>query len=175
VSRQLFSLVQAAALGMAAVGFSGQALAEVRADVVDRIKPVGQVTVQGQAQPAAPAPAAPAPAAAAPAAPAPAAAANPPAAPEAAAPATADAGGEHPGQARYQKTCFACHATGAANAPKLGDKAAWEPRIAKGIEALYTSAMNGVAGTAMAPRGTCPDCTDDELKQVVDYMVSQGK
>ena len=65
--------------------------------------------------------------------------------------------------------------SGAANSPKLGDKAAWEPRVAKGKDALYQSAINGVAGTAMAPRGTCAACSDDELKAVVDFMVSKAQ
>jgi cytochrome c5 len=177
VSRQFVSLIRVVALGMAAGLISGQAAAEVRADVVERIKPVGKVTVEGQAQPAAAsAPAAAAPVAAVAPAEAPAAsvaAAEPakPAAPaEPAEPAEA-----HPGEAVYQKACIACHLSGAANAPKLGDKAAWEPRIAKGNDALYGSALNGLAGTAMAPRGTCAACTDDELKQAVDFMVSKAK
>ncbi len=79
------------------------------------------------------------------------------------------------GQAVYNKACIACHATGAANAPKLGDQAAWAPRIAKGMDALYASSVNGVAGTAMMPKGTCAACTDDELKAAVDFMVGQSK
>lgn len=79
------------------------------------------------------------------------------------------------GQAAYNKACVACHASGAAGAPKLGDKAAWAPRIGKGIDALYHSAINGLPGTAMMPKGTCAACTEDELKAAVDYMVSQSK
>jgi cytochrome c5 len=79
------------------------------------------------------------------------------------------------GQAVYNKACIACHASGAANAPKLGDKAAWAPRIAKGMDALYASSQNGVPGTAMMAKGTCAACTDDELKAAVDFMVSQSK
>lgn len=79
------------------------------------------------------------------------------------------------GEQVYQKTCMSCHGTGAANAPKVGDKAAWEPRIAKGMDALYASSMNGVAGTAMMPKGTCGACSEDELKAAVDYMVSKSK
>lgn len=165
MSRQVVSLVRVAALGMAAVLVSGQAFAEVRPEVVERIKPVGQVKVEGQAKPAAPA-AIPAPAAA------PAVAAAP-ATPPADAPAAAPAGEPHPGEAIYQKACIACHLSGAANAPKLGDKAAWEPRIAKGKDALYASAINGMPGTPMAPRGTCAACSDDELKIAVDFMVSK--
>jgi cytochrome c5 len=75
------------------------------------------------------------------------------------------------GQTTYQTYCQACHNTGAANAPKLGDKAAWEPRIAAGMDAMMANATNGM--NAMPPKGTCMSCSDDDLKAVVDYMVSQ--
>lgn len=79
------------------------------------------------------------------------------------------------GEAIYKKTCIGCHATGAANAPKLGDKAAWKPRIDKGMNALMQSAINGVPSTAMMKRGTCTSCSDDDLKAAVEYMVSQSR
>ncbi len=75
----------------------------------------------------------------------------------------------------YGTFCQACHATGAANAPKLGDKAAWAPRIAKGMDALMKSAQNGVPGTAMMAKGTCMSCTDADLKAAVEYMVNNSK
>ena len=79
------------------------------------------------------------------------------------------------GQAVYSKSCIACHGSGAANSPRLGDKVAWAPRIAKGMEALYNSALHGVPGTAMLPKGTCSACSEEEVKAAVDYMVSQSK
>ena len=79
------------------------------------------------------------------------------------------------GEADYKKTCMSCHATGAANAPKLGDKAAWKPRIDKGMDALMQSAVNGVPGTAMMKRGTCLSCSDDDLRAAIEYMVGQSK
>lgn len=75
----------------------------------------------------------------------------------------------------YAKVCVACHAVGVSNAPKLGDKAAWAPRIAKGPDALLQSALHGVKGTAMMPRGTCASCSDAELKAAMEYMVSQAQ
>ncbi len=75
----------------------------------------------------------------------------------------------------YNASCMACHATGASNAPILGNKEAWSPRVAKGIEALYNSALNGVSvdGVMVMPvKGLCLDCSEDELHSVVDYMVS---
>lgn len=79
------------------------------------------------------------------------------------------------GAAVYNKACVACHASGAAGAPKIGDSAAWAPRIAKGMAALYNSAINGVPGTAMMAKGTCASCSEEELKAATDYMVSQSK
>lgn len=79
------------------------------------------------------------------------------------------------GKEVYSKSCIACHGTGASGAPRLGDKAAWAKRIAKGKDALYASALNGITGTAMLPRGTCSACSDDDLKAAVDYMVSQSQ
>ena len=128
------------------------------------------------AEPAAPA--APAAAAAAPAAaPAPA----PAAVSESAAPATAvaaapaapqaaAAGGS--GEALYKQACLACHAAGVAGAPKVGDKAAWAPRIAQGVPALVGNAIKGKG--AMPPKGgsTAPDA---DVKAAVEYMVSQSK
>lgn len=82
---------------------------------------------------------------------------------------------EMSGEQVYKKSCIGCHASGAAGSPKLGDVAAWKARIAKGMDALYTSALKGVAGTAMMPKGTCVACSDAELKAAVDYMVSKSK
>ncbi|WP_019605173.1 c-type cytochrome [Teredinibacter turnerae] len=86
----------------------------------------------------------------------------------------ADAGGSasRSGEEIYQK-CSACHATGAAGAPKFGDKDAWVPRIAKGDETLYTHAINGFNG--MPAKGLCFDCSDDEIKAAVDYMTSNSQ
>jgi cytochrome c5 len=139
-----------------------------RGAVAKRIAPIGQVRVAGSAA-AAPAPAVAAPAPAPVVAPAPAPA--PTAAPvPVAAPVATDAG-----QKIYQAACFACHGTGAAGAPKLGDSALWAPRIAKGKAALYASAMNGIPGTGMMPKGACAACSEADLNAAVDYMVSQSQ
>ena len=81
---------------------------------------------------------------------------------------TADADGEK----IYQTTCHLCHATGVAGAPKLGDKEAWAPRIAKGMDALLSSVTNGL--NAMPPKGTCMTCSEDDLRAAVQFMVDQG-
>ena len=76
------------------------------------------------------------------------------------------------GQKIYQASCQACHATGAAGAPKLGDKDAWAPRIAKGNDALLSSVTNGLK--AMPPKGACMSCSEEELRAAMEYMVEQG-
>jgi cytochrome c5 len=77
------------------------------------------------------------------------------------------------GAATYKQACQACHMTGAAGSPKLGDKAAWEPRIAQGKDALYANAING-KGT-MPAKGGRADLSDDAVKAAVDYMIAQSK
>ncbi len=94
-----------------------------------------------------------------------------PAAPAAAEPATAAAGG--PGAALYSRVCHTCHATGVAGAPVLGNKEAWQPRIDQGLDVMLQTAINGKG--AMPPRGTCTDCSDDQLREAIEYMISQVK
>ena len=72
----------------------------------------------------------------------------------------------------YQGACFACHGTGAAGAPKLGDAAAWTDRLAKGLDALVSSAVGGVG--AMPPRGGSA-LDDDQIHSVVEYMMANSK
>lgn len=79
------------------------------------------------------------------------------------------------GEDVYKKYCFVCHQSGVANAPKLGDKAAWATRKAKGLDQLMQSALNGIPGTAMPPMGNCRSCSDDELSKAIDYMLSQSQ
>jgi cytochrome c5 len=75
------------------------------------------------------------------------------------------------GQHRYKETCHICHETGLAGAPKFGDKSEWAPRIADGIEILVQRAIQGYK--AMPPKGSCMNCSDEEIRQAVEYMVSQ--
>ena len=124
--------------------------------------------------------AAPAPAEAP--APVPAPAPTEPPAP-AAAPAAPAAGGNtvatssDTGKKVYDTTCMACHAAGVAGAPKFGDKAAWGPRIAQGIDTLHTHALKGFTGKAgmMPPKGGNMSLSDADVKAAVDYMVAHGK
>lgn len=77
------------------------------------------------------------------------------------------------GEDTYKKTCFACHEQGVAGAPKFGDKEAWKPRIETGMDALLNSVKNGK--NAMPAKGTCSDCSDDELKAAIEYMTGKSK
>ncbi len=112
---------------------------------IERVKPVGSVCIEGKACAAA----------------------------TAAAVATPSAGGARSGESIYNSTCAGCHGTGAAGAPKLGDKGAWGPRIGKGKDTLYKHALSGF--NAMPPKGMCMNCSDDEIKATVDYLISKGK
>jgi len=85
-------------------------------------------------------------------------------------PAKADAAGAVP--ALYTQICQTCHAAGVAGAPKLGDKAAWAPRLAQGVDGLTASAIKGK--NAMPPKGGST-ASDAEIKTVVAYMVSSVK
>jgi cytochrome c5 len=84
-------------------------------------------------------------------------------------------GAQAPNDDVYKKTCAACHGQGLAGAPKLGDKAAWEPRINQGLDALYAVALKGKPGTAMAAKGGNASLTDADVKAAVDYMVSKAR
>ncbi len=71
----------------------------------------------------------------------------------------------------YQGACLACHAAGVANAPKLGDKAAWESKAATGIDNLLQSVINGKG--AMPPKGGSA-YSDEELRSVIEYMLAES-
>lgn len=79
------------------------------------------------------------------------------------------------GKSIYTSKCIACHGAGIAGAPKLGDKAAWDARIAKGNAVLTQNAIEGFKGTTgfMPPKGGYMTLSDDEVSLAVQYMVSQ--
>jgi len=81
------------------------------------------------------------------------------------------------GKATYDSACAACHASGAAGAPKLGDKAAWKDRIAQGAATLHDHAIKGFQGKVgfMPAKGGNASLSDDAVKAAVDYMVSGSK
>jgi cytochrome c5 len=77
------------------------------------------------------------------------------------------------GKKVYDSTCTACHAAGVANAPKLGDKAAWAPRVKQGMDALMQSVLKGKG--AMPPKGGNASLSDADVRAAIDFMVSQAK
>ncbi len=136
------------AVGMTAASLSGAVLAadEMSPEAIaERIKPIGQVYTAKDLEGIAGAGAAPA--------------------------ATASSG-PRDGETVYKGACFACHDTGAAGAPKRGDKTAWEPRVAQGIDTLKKHAIEGFTGKSgmMPPRGTCANCSDEEIENAIHYM-----
>ena len=93
------------------------------------------------------------------------------------APAPAAAVEELSGEQVYQQACFACHGTGVAGSPKVGDAAAWAPRVAAGAEQMYANAINGFQGSAgvMPAKGGQAALSDDAVKAAVDYMIENSK
>lgn len=77
------------------------------------------------------------------------------------------------GQQIYDKYCHTCHGTGLAGAPKFGDKGDWAPRISTGMETLVKHAIMGIK--AMPPKGTCTECSDEDIKKTVEFMVNKSK
>jgi cytochrome c5 len=117
--------------------------------IADRVRPAGVLVIkEAEATPAAEAPQGDVPGADA--------------------PASADAS-----KATYDTACFACHGTGAAGAPIVGNADQWSARIAQGNDTLYSNAINGKGG--MPPKGGAMQLSDDEIKAVVDYMVAQSQ
>ncbi|WP_133468185.1 c-type cytochrome [Paraglaciecola marina] len=83
--------------------------------------------------------------------------------------AEAASSGPRSGADIYAKTCVACHSIGVLGAPKLQDAADWSPRLEKGFDTVWQNAINGIGG--MPPKGTCNDCTDDEIKSAIEHMI----
>jgi len=129
----------------AAAALAVQLTEEQRQQIEERIKPVGELCLEDDTDCGGPATAA------------------------------ADTGGAaRSGEAVYNAACMACHATGAGGAPLLGDADAWADRIAKGMDALYESGLQGVPDTTMMAKGGCMNCSDEEIRAAVDYMVEQS-
>jgi cytochrome c5 len=123
-----------------------------QSQVEERIRPVARVAIAGQDN---------------------AALAPPAAAAAVAVTAAADLTGEQ----TYNQACVACHGAGVAGAPKLGDKAAWAPRIAQGMDTLHAHALQGYQGKAgyMPPKGGRTDLSDQSIVNGVDYIVAASK
>lgn len=82
----------------------------------------------------------------------------------------AAAGGAKSGEDVYNAACVACHSAGVLGAPKLQVAADWQPRLDdRGLDGVWQNALNGI--NAMPPRGTCGNCSDDEIKAAIEYMI----
>ena len=97
--------------------------------------------------------------------------------PAAAAAVAATAAADLTGEQVYNQACVACHGAGVAGAPKFGDKAAWAPRIAQGMDTLHTHALQGYQGKAgyMPPKGGRTDLSDQSILNGVDYIIAASK
>ncbi|PXX92297.1 cytochrome c5 family protein [Marinobacter vulgaris] len=120
---------------------TGAVMANVEDEIRARIAPVGDVCVQGED------------------------------CGQEAAPAETASSGPRAGNEVYDAACAACHASGAAGAPIMGDAGAWEGRVDKGLETLVSHAINGF--NAMPAKGGCSSCSDEEIQVAVEYMVDQ--
>ncbi|WP_026970703.1 c-type cytochrome [Aliagarivorans marinus] len=134
---QLFRPLQFVLSVLAGAAISLNAMAVDMSDeaISERIKPVGNVYLDGELDIAK--------------------------APEASA-------GPRDGATIYNTFCTACHSTGVAGAPKRGDADEWAARVGKGEDTVFANAWNGI--NAMPAKGTCGDCSEDEIKAAIAYL-----
>ena len=100
----------------------------------------------------------------------------PPAATETPSPAATATASPGPGAGRsgkqiYELFCFVCHATGVSEAPLLGDREKWQPSIDKGMDAMLATSLAGL--NLMPPKGACVDCSEEEMRAAIQYMIDQ--
>ncbi len=88
-------------------------------------------------------------------------------------PAVKKTGKVHPGKAGYEATCVVCHGNPAIGAPVVGDAEAWGEVTKKGLDAVYHNAINGING--MPPRGGNMELSDDDMKNIINYMIESSK
>lgn len=77
------------------------------------------------------------------------------------------------GEAVYAATCAACHDSGAAGAPRGGDRVAWAPRLAQGADLLAQHAVHGFK--AMPPKGGCAECSEAEIRAAVEHLAAKAR
>lgn len=71
----------------------------------------------------------------------------------------------------YIQSCYSCHGTGAAGAPRSGNTGDWAPRLTKGMDTLLDHTINGFNG--MPPLGMCMDCGEEEFVALINFMAGQ--
>lgn len=134
-------------IAIATLGLATAVLAATEAHtnaLIDRIKPSGNVCVAGQACDTAQVVAS-----------------------------ASGSGAARDGATVYQQACLACHMTGAAGAPIMGDAAAWAERIDKGLETLIANSISGIG--AMPAKGGCANCSDEEIAAATEYLVDNSR
>ncbi|MFO7994383.1 MAG: c-type cytochrome [Marinobacter sp.] len=122
---------------------TGAVMANVEDEIRSRITPVGEVCVQGED------------------------------CGEAAASEESASSEPRSGNEVYDDACAACHASGAAGAPVMGETDAWSDRIDKGLETLVDHAINGF--NSMPAKGGCSSCSDEEIEVAVEYMIEESE
>ncbi|MBU2872537.1 c-type cytochrome [Marinobacter salexigens] len=133
-------------LAVVLLGFgitAGAVMASVDDEIRARIQPVGEVCLQGEE------------------------------CGEAAAATETASSGPRSGSEVYDAVCMACHTTGAAGAPVIGNASDWAPRIDQGMETLINHALNGF--NAMPAKGGCASCPDEEIQAAVEHIVAESK
>lgn len=137
-------MLRAVLVFLSLCGLSFQAIADEREAVEKRIKPIGQVQIEGdestkiKATPAV-------------------------------TKKTTSVNKKMDGETVYKKHCVTCHGAGVAGAPKAHDKAAWATRVKQGLPTLLKHATNGL--NAMPPKGTCMECTSADLEAAIKFML----
>lgn len=133
-------------LAVVLLGFgitAGAVMASVDDEIRARIQPVGEVCLQGEE------------------------------CGEAAAASETASSGPRSGSEVYDAVCMACHTTGAAGAPVIGDAAAWATRVDQGMGTLMDHAINGF--NAMPAKGGCASCPDEEIEAAVEHILAESK
>lgn len=78
------------------------------------------------------------------------------------------------GASVYNSKCIICHGSGAFGAPKLGDKKAWAPYIATGMDAMLAKVIKGKKDV-MPPMGLCTECSESDLVDAIQFMISRSQ
>ena len=156
-----FSLASLVLISLTAAQ-AAQAVTAREREIIERIKPVGSVCIQGRDC-----------SAGAESAQASEASTTTGAATPAAADTAAPVAAARSGETIYSTACVACHSTGVGGAPKMGAAADWAPRIAQGEAMMLEHSMKGLR--AMPPMGTCMNCSEDEMKLAIEHMLANSK
>jgi len=82
-----------------------------------------------------------------------------------------ESSGPRSGQQVYDKYCTACHTGGVMGAPKINNASDWQPRLDQGMETVLKHAVEGL--NAMPPKGTCSDCSEEEIQAAINYMTEE--